>query len=181
MTGPAWPANWPNGSTAAMRSPSISTPILAQARAVEQQPAAQQGLGTGCHHGLSACAIAHATSLSHRYRGRKHGAQCGGGRVVAVGAGGVTPPQRARVPGSARDPDRGRAGARVRPAGRPGPRRPPCSTTMRSKLRTVERRCAIAITVRPRISRSSACADGLLGFAVERGGRLVEQQRAAHP
>src|SRR5206468_1202777 len=34
--------------------------------------------------------------------------------------------------------------------------RPPCSTTMRSNVRTVERRCAIAITVRPRTRRASA-------------------------
>ena len=47
---------------------------------------------------------------------------------------------------------------------------------MRSKLRTVDSRCAIAITVRSRISEPSAGADRLLGFAVERGGRLVEQQ-----
>ena len=39
------------------------------------------------------------------------------------------------------------------------PRTPsrPAITTMRSKLRKVERRCAMAITVRPPIRRSSAC------------------------
>ena len=35
----------------------------------------------------------------------------------------------------------------------------------------------MAMTVRPRISAPSACADHLLGFAVERGGRLIEQEQ----
>ena len=54
--------------------------------------------------------------------------------------------------------------------------RPPCSTTTRSKLRKVARRWAMAITVRPRISRDKRLADRLFGFAVERGGRFIQQQ-----
>ena len=53
---------------------------------------------------------------------------------------------------------------------------PPCSITTRSKLRNVASRWAIAITVRPRISRDKRLADRFLGFAVQRGGRFVQQQ-----
>ena len=42
------------------------------------------------------------------------------------------------------------------PASRPARRRPFSSTRMRSKLRTVDRRWAMAMTVRPRIRRPSA-------------------------
>ena len=47
---------------------------------------------------------------------------------------------------------------------------------MRSKLRTVESRCAMAITVRPLHQPAQRLADRFLGFAVERGGGFVEQQ-----
>ena len=53
---------------------------------------------------------------------------------------------------------------------------PALSITTRSKLRSVASRWAIAITVRPRISRAERLADRFLGFAVERGGRFIEQQ-----
>ena len=49
-------------------------------------------------------------------------------------------------------------------------------TMMRSKLCSVDSRCAMAITVRPCISRSSACLDRLFAFAVQCAGRLVQQQ-----
>ena len=44
--------------------------------------------------------------------------------------------------------------------------------------RTVERRCAMIIVVRPGKSRSRACFDHRLGVAVERARRLVENQDA---
>ena len=55
--------------------------------------------------------------------------------------------------------------------------RPVCSTTMRSKLRTVDSRCAMAMTVRPRIRRPNASRIISSEFAVERRGGLVEQQQ----
>ena len=53
---------------------------------------------------------------------------------------------------------------------------PDCSTTMRSKLRKLDSRCAIAITVRPHIRRSSACRTASSDSPIERRGRLIEQQ-----
>jgi hypothetical protein len=60
-------------------------------------------------------------------------------------------------------------------------RSPPCSTTMRSKLRKVESRCAMAITVRPPIRRSKRLPHQFFRFAIERGGRLVPARGWAHP
>ena len=56
---------------------------------------------------------------------------------------------------------------------------PPLITMIWSASRIVLSRCAMVITVRPFISRSSASITSFLRFAVERRGRFVQQQNRA--
>ncbi len=54
--------------------------------------------------------------------------------------------------------------------------RPASSTTILSKSRNVDSRCATAMTVRPRINRPSASCTNCSRCAVQRRGRLVQDQ-----
>ena len=82
-------------------------------------------------------------------------------------------PRRAAAPTSARSGRRARAARRASPPRRRGPS---SSTAIRSASTTVDSRCAMTMTLRPRPTAAQAVLDVALGPGVERAGRLVEHQ-----
>ena len=94
-----------------------------------------------------------------RLPGRRRGGRCGSRRIA-----GATARRRCRRPASR---------SSCVPS---STMRPRSSTTSRSMLRSVDSRCAIAMTVRPSISSASCSWIAASTSGIERRGRLVEHQ-----
>ena len=133
-------------------------------RRADRSPAAgsraRRSGGTSSPHDYTCALHSHATRARRR-------------TAATPARPGWPPPPRTARGTAARTARRGRSARRCVPRSTIRPR---SNTRIRSARRIVDRRWAIAIVVRPSVSRPSARLDQPLADGVERGRRLVEDQ-----
>ena len=182
---------------------SISSRMIASILRSTRQPERQVGVAAGRRPGgCSRRARAAGGSAPPRRPGPRAG--CGGTGSTSAAARasdrrGVEAPRiTRRTPGGRPGFTRTRSAVRGRldpessaycPPAPSAPRgvptsttRAPSSTTIRSAMRTVEKRCDTSTVIRPLVAvlasrRGEALEQRVLGLGVERGGRLVEHEQ----